>query len=131
MPQAADLTIKKADGSTDIVWTLKQPASGDGSAAVWRSDTIGDSPAVRPEFRVTSKSSQGGVRHVNGTISYPSFVEDADGIQVVQGVGFCNFHFAIPPGMLDSDALQLAAQAANLLDTTLMVSVNSTGFAPT
>jgi hypothetical protein len=131
MTQAADLTVKKANGSTDIVWSLKQPASGDGSNAVWRSDTVGDSPAVRPQLTVTSKAASSGVRHVNGTMSYPSFVEDADGIQQVQGVSYFNYHFSIAPGMLDSDASELAAQAANIIATTQMKSVNGSGFAPT
>lgn len=131
MTQAADITVKKADGTTDIVWTLMQPASGDGSAAIWRSNTVGDSPAVRPQLTVTSKAAASGVRHVNGTLSYPSFVEDADGIQQIQGVNYFNFHASIAPGALDSDSTQMAAQAANLLASTLMKAVNASGFAPT
>jgi hypothetical protein len=131
MTQAADITVKKADGTTDIVWTLKQPASGDDSKAVWRSDTVGNKPATRPEFSVSAKSASSGVRHVNGTISYPSYITDADGIQQIQGVGYFNFHASIPPGMLDSDATQLSAQGANLLASTIMKAVNSSGFAPT
>jgi hypothetical protein len=131
MTQAADITVKKADGTTDIVWTLMQPASGDGSAAIWRSNTVGDSPAVRPQLTVTSKAAVSGVRHVNGTLSYPSFVEDADGIQQIQGVNYFNFHASIAPGALDSDSTQMAAQAANLLASTLMKAVNASGFAPT
>jgi hypothetical protein len=131
MTQAANITIKKSDGSTDIVWTLKQPASGDGSKAVWRSDTVGDSPAVRPEFSVISKAASSGVRHVNGTISYPSFSEDADGIQQVRGVNYFNFHASISPNALDSDSLEMSAQAASLLASTIMKAVNASGFAPT
>jgi len=131
MTQAADITVKKADGTTDIVWTLMQPASGDGSAAIWRSNTVGDSPAVRPQLTVTSKAAASGVRHVNGTLSYPSFVEDADGIQQIQGVNYFNFHASIAPGALDSDSTQMAAQAANLLASTIMKAVNASGFAPT
>jgi hypothetical protein len=131
MTQAADITVKKANGSTDIVWTLKQPASGDNSNAVWRSDTVGDSPAVRPEFSVMGKASSGGVRHINGTLKFPSFVEDADGIQQIQGVGYINFHGSIAPGMLDSDATEMAAQGANLLASTIMKAVMASGFAPT
>jgi hypothetical protein len=131
MTQAADITVKKADGTTDIVWTLMQPASGDGSAAVWRSNTVGDSPAVRPQLSVTSKAAASGVRHVNGTVSYPSFVEDANGIQQVQGVNYINFHASIAPGALDSDSTEVAAQTANLLASPLMKAVLASGFAPT
>jgi len=131
MTTAADMTIKKADGSTDIVWTLMQPASGDGSAAIWRSSTVGSSPGTRPELRVISKASQGNVRHVNGTMTYPSYVTDVNGVQKVQGVIFFNFHFSLPPEALDSDILQAVAQATNLLDHSQMVSACTSGFAPT
>lgn len=131
MTQAADVTVKKANGSTDILWTLMQPASGDGSNAVWRSNTVGSSPAVRPQLTVQSKVAGSGVRHVNGTLSYPSFVTDGDGIQQVQGVNYFNFHVSIAPGALDSDSTEMSAQAANLLASTLMKAVNASGFAPT
>lgn len=131
MTQAADITVKKADGTTDIVWTLMQPASGDGSSAVWRSNTVGTSPAVRPQMSVSSKTAATGVRHVNGTISYPSYVVDANGVPQIQGVNYFNFHASVAPGTLDSDSSQCAAQAANLLASTLMKTVNASGFAPT
>lgn len=131
MPQAIDLTIKKANGTTDITWTLMQPASGDGSVATWRSNSVGSSPATRPQMSVSSKTAASGVRHVNGTISFPSFVTDTNGIQQVQGVNYFNFHASIAPSALDSDSTEMAAQAANLLATTLLKAVNASGFAPT
>jgi hypothetical protein len=131
MPQATDLTIKKANGTTDIVWTLMQPASGDDSNAVWRSNTVGTSPAVRPMLSVTAKAAKSGARHVNGTLSYPSYMQDADGIQQIQGVNYFNFHASIAPSALDSDSAEMAAQAANLLATTLLKAVVAAGFAPT
>lgn len=39
MPTMASITVKKADGTTDIVYDALAPAGGDGSQAVWRQDT--------------------------------------------------------------------------------------------
>lgn len=39
MPQAANITVKKADETTNITYDLLAPAGGDGSKATWRQDT--------------------------------------------------------------------------------------------
>jgi hypothetical protein len=39
MPAMASLTVKKADGTTDVVYDALTSAGGDGSQAVWRQDT--------------------------------------------------------------------------------------------
>lgn len=39
MPTMANITVKKADGTTDIVFDALSGSGGDGSPAVWRQDT--------------------------------------------------------------------------------------------
>jgi hypothetical protein len=39
MPSMANLTVKKADETTNIVYDALTPAAGDSSDAVWRQDT--------------------------------------------------------------------------------------------
>jgi hypothetical protein len=39
MPSMANLTVKKADETTNIVYDALTPAAGDASDAVWRQDT--------------------------------------------------------------------------------------------
>lgn len=39
MPTMANLTVKKYDGVTDIVYDALSASGGDGSPAVWRQDT--------------------------------------------------------------------------------------------
>lgn len=129
MPNMANITVKKADGATDITWYAKQPAGGSGPA-IWHSDSVGDSLATRPQLMVESTKSKNGVRHVNGTMTYPSFGEDISGNKVVKDVAYFNFHTALPNGSLDADIAELAAQGANLLASTLIKLVLSSGFAP-
>lgn len=39
MPTMANITVKKFDGTTDIVFDALSGSGGDGSPAVWRQDT--------------------------------------------------------------------------------------------
>lgn len=129
MPTMANIVVKKADGSTDITWTAKQPAGG-GGPAIWFSDSVGTSVGTRPQLTVESVSSKNGLRHVNGKITYPSIKQDAGGNNVAGDIAYFNFHIALPQGSYDQDVAELAAQAANLLDSSLLTEVLTTGFAP-
>lgn len=46
MPTMASVTVKKADGTTDIIYDALSGSGGDGSPAVWRQDT--GAPAALP-----------------------------------------------------------------------------------
>lgn len=46
MPTMASITVKKADGTTDIIYDALSGSGGDGSPAVWRQDT--GAPAAQP-----------------------------------------------------------------------------------
>lgn len=46
MPTMANVTVKKADGTTDIIYDALSGSGGDGSPAVWRQDT--GAPAAQP-----------------------------------------------------------------------------------
>lgn len=39
MPNLANITVKKSDGTTDVVYDGLAPSSGNGTDAVWRQDT--------------------------------------------------------------------------------------------
>jgi len=129
MPNMASITVKKEDGVTDIVWTAKQPAGGNGPA-VWHSDTVGTSVGTRPQMTIESVQSKNGLRHVNGKIIYPSVRQDAGGNNVPGDIAYFNFHIALPQGSYDADVAQLAAQSANLLASNLIKEVLTSGFAP-
>lgn len=56
MTQAANLSVKKSDGTTDVVYTSINPAAGDNSPAIWKNQTVGTTVAQQPELRVTAKA---------------------------------------------------------------------------
>ena len=53
MTQQTNITVKKFDGVTDIVYSAVLPAAG-GNAAVWRAPTLGTAMAHQPELRIKS-----------------------------------------------------------------------------
>lgn len=58
MPTMASQTVKKADGTTDIVYDAVAGSGGESSAAVWRQDTgaaAGLPVGLRSFFKLTSK----------------------------------------------------------------------------
>lgn len=134
MPSMADITVKKYDGTTDIVWTAKVPSAGDKAAALWRSETVGGGVAIgMPELRVTTQYN-GDKTARRGTVSfsYPIVGTDVNtGLSVVQYRYNGTLSFSADMRMSAGQLQEAGAQMANLLASTLMKSVLFGGFAPT
>lgn len=127
MPNMADVTIKKANGSTDITYSQKTPSAGDGGQALWRSDTVGTSAAARPVATcVASWNGPRTARKVNQKFTYPVF----DGTGAVVGQAIFEVNATIPVSMIDADVAEFAHQATNFNASALLKSVYQTGFAP-
>lgn len=130
MPQLANITVKKADGTTDIVWTGIVPSSGDKSPAVWKSLTVGATPGVRPEFRAISESNAAGTtRRLKTSISWPSSVVDANGRPVVLDKCSGSSLFTIAQSMNDTEIAEFCNQYANLLASALHKEMCKSGYA--
>lgn len=59
MSSIGNITVKKNDGTTDVVYSAIEGRSGDNPAR-WKAPALGATPATQPELRV-------GSRLVNGT----------------------------------------------------------------
>lgn len=72
MPQITNVTVKAANGTTDVVYTGVQPSAGGTSPAIWRDSSGAVSPGFQPEMRTTVKSNaQGTVKTIQLTGMYP------------------------------------------------------------
>lgn len=132
MPTMANITVKKNDGSTDIVWTAVQASGGESSPAVWRSNTIGTGPSQRPEIRLQSKwNGDQTARRLDISGTYPTLATAADGS--VSVIARCNVQASVvvPMGMLDTDINEACAQLMNLMSSSLFKSSLQAGYAPT
>lgn len=54
MATLANIVVKKADGTTDVTYVAKRPASGS-EPAVFRNEAVGTSLSQQPEFRVRAR----------------------------------------------------------------------------
>jgi hypothetical protein len=123
----ADVTIKKANGSTDITFTAKTPSAGDSAQALWRSDSVGTSAVTRPAVScVATWNGPRTARKANIKFTYP--IVDATGAVIGQAIFEGNS--TLPVAMADTDVAEFAAQSTNFIASSLMKSVISSGFAP-
>lgn len=117
MPTIANITIKKYDTVTDIVWSSINGSAGDKQPAIWRSNTVGGNVAVRPEFRAmarTSGAADAQVRRVNAEFFYPEYYT-IDGQQKVVNKCWGAFAFNAPLAAADVARQEAAVQFTGLL----------------
>lgn len=121
MAAAANITVKKNDGTTDIVYTSISPSSGDNTPAVWRSQTIGSAVSHQPELRVSAGNTGKNARRVRGTFMYPQIsTNTTTGVTSVVNKAFGSFEALEPRDMSAADINEFASQFANLIASALM-----------
>lgn len=136
MPSMASLTVKKADGTTDIVFDALSASGGDGSPAVWRQDT--GAPAakpvgLRPAFKLlTTWNGPKTARQAKFNLVFPYAVQDstttlysAKDRVVVDGI------FTIPQAIPAADLNEAVYQSCNLLAATLIKQCIAAGYSAT
>lgn len=131
MPQIADLTVKKNDGTTDVTYTAVVPSAGDKSPAIWRSTTVGSAAAHQPSLVLSSRNNGNGTaRRLEGQAVYPSLVTGTDGRVSVADRCIISINGVIPQGMPADDVNEAVSQALNLFATALVKSAFKSGYAP-
>lgn len=135
MPSMASITVKKADGTTDIVFDSITASGGESSPAVWRQDTgaaAGLPVGLRSLFKLSSKwNGPKTARQLSFEFSQPYAVQDstttlysAKDRVVMTGV------VTLPQGIPSSN-LNEVVQGLNLLASALVKSSAQAGYAPT
>jgi len=132
MTTAADIVVKKADGTTDITWSLLAGSGGDAAPAIWRSNTAAGTVGQRPTFQISSKwNGPKTARRVDMSGSFPSVYTNSNtGQTEVRGTVPFSCSFAVPFDIASTDLAEAAAQLLNLCASTLAKSAVSTGYAP-
>lgn len=133
MTTAASITVKKADGTTDIVWTLLTGSGGDTSPALWRSETAAGTIGQRPTFQISSRwNGPKTARRVDISGAFPSVFTNTSTSQTeVQGTIPFTCSFAVPVNIASTDLSEAAAQLCNLVASSMSKLSVSTGYAPT
>lgn len=133
MPVAADITVKKADGTTNVVYTLITSAGGDKSPALFRQNAAVGTIGQKPYLSVASRwNGDKSARRVEGTFVFPSvYTNTATGTTEVRAKAVGQFSIALPMDMLPADTTEVGPQFGNLLASAIVAATNSSGFAPT
>lgn len=132
MPTMANITVKKNDGTTDVVFTTVTASGGDKSPAVWRANAAVGYPGQRPELRIESRSNgDNTARRVDGVFTFPSvYTDTATSTTKILSRATCTFSAVIPGNMPDVDAEEFGAQLGNLLAHSLIEETLTSGYAP-
>jgi hypothetical protein len=131
MPQIANVTVKKNDGTTDVIYTAVVPSAGDKSPALFRNTTVGSAAAHQPSVTVTSRSNgPGTARRVEIEGRYPTLVTGGDGKISVSDRVIISLSAVVPMGMPTVEVNEAVSQLLNFTASTLMKDTVKTGFAP-
>lgn len=132
MPAIANITVKKYDGTTDVVYTAVASASSDGVPAQYEAQTGFTVPATRPTFKVTSRfNGKKTSRRVNATYSYPvSYVDSTTGRTVIIGSIAGEFSMILPQDIDQVAVREAHQQCVGLLKSATMKAVFDEGTAP-
>lgn len=131
MPTMANITVKKSDGTTDVVYTAIAGSAGDNSPAMFRNETIGTTLAERPSLLISSLSNgPKTARRINVNFSWPITSQDAGGNKTVTGRMTGTASCLVPQNQDVTIINEQASQFANLLGSTLVKASFKDGFAP-
>lgn len=135
MPTMASITVKKFDGTTDIVYDALSAAGGDSSPAVWRQDTgaaSGLPVGLRNLFKlITMWNGPKTARQMKVNFVAPYAVQDStttlysakDRI-VFDGI------ITLPQGVPASAINEAVYQCFNLVSASLTKQAGASGYAP-
>lgn len=131
MPQMANVTIKAANGSTDVVYVAKVPSAGDKTPARWSVDAANTVPAYRPQLEMVTRSNgPRNARIVEINLSYP-VTGVVNGNEVKLGSVPVKVYATVPTNLPDTATKEPLYQIGNLLSSALIRASLETGYAPT
>lgn len=136
MPSMANMTVKKNDGTTDIVYDALSPSAGDNVPAVWRQDTgnvAGLPVGLRSTLKVwTRDNGPKTARQFKLMFDRPYPTQDSTTTKYsATDKVHLELIVTIPNAMPASEINEGVAQGFNLIDDALMHSCAKAGYAPT
>jgi len=133
MPNMANITVKKADGTTDIVYTALTPSAGDNIPAVWRQEDVSKPAGGRTVASLLTKwNGPKTARRSDFSFTMPvTYVDSTTGLTKVAHRIPVSINAVVPQDVPDATVAEAIAQAGNLFVAALIRSSVSSGFAPT
>lgn len=130
MPNMANLTVKKADGTTDVTYVALTPSAGDQTPARWSLVAANAVAGLRPVYDLQSRfNAKRDARHLQSTLKYPD-VRMISGVDTVVGNCLITISGVIPLQVTDTVIAEAVAQAANIFKAALIADSFKAGYAP-
>jgi hypothetical protein len=125
----ANITVKKADNSTDITFTALAGSSGEGVPALWRHEDGSLPAALRPFMRTSAKNGTNGRRTQEALVVFP-IVQEIGGVKTQVGTHSMRLIGTLTFTDAQANVDEAVAQSINLFDSTTMVAAFKEGYAP-
>lgn len=131
MPALSNIIVKKADGTTDVTYTAITGAAGDGSPALFRNNTVGTSPAERPNITIGARwNGPRTARRVDCNFAWPTISTDMGGKKTVSGKFTGMATFSAPQDQDVTAITEAAYQFGNLVAAAIVKASFAEGLAP-
>lgn len=131
MASIANITVRKNDGTTDIVYTALVPSAGDTVPALWRADTVSAIPAHRPTLKMlTQNNSKKNARVERISYAFPVF-QTVGGVETKIGVIPMELNATIGTNFDTAVINEAVSQFGNLIVSALIRQSMKDGYAPT
>lgn len=136
MPNMANITVKKADGTTDITFDVVSAAGSDGQPAEWRQDTGANAAlpvGLRAKIKLSSKwNGPKTARQIAYEATFPYAVLSNDtGLYSARDRVVATGVITMPQGIPAANLNEAAYQIPNLLASALFKQSIAAGYAPT
>lgn len=128
MPTFGNITIKKADGTTDVVYTGIARSGGDNNPTRYRSETVGTVPAQKPVFAIVCGPGPNSSRKAVFNGKFPYY--DIDGKER-GSVILRNAEVIVSQGISTSEINEGVYQLLNLAASSAAKQTAAEGYAPT
>lgn len=117
MPTATNLTVKKADNTTNVTYTVISCAPGDKLPAIFRDNAFAAVAGNRPVFQIASKAVQNGknARVVEAKLTMPElFTNSTTGVTATRLKDVASCAVTIDLDAADTTHAEAVAQFFNL-----------------
>lgn len=131
MPSMANITVKKADGTTDNVFTAITGAAGDNQPARWRNDSAGTAIGHRPVASMLTRNNGNGTGRASTTRFQYRVERAVNGAPVLIGTIPFELHGVVGDQFTQAEIDEAVAQATNFFASSLHVSALKSGYSPT
>lgn len=132
MPNMANITVKKADGTTDVTFNAASPSAGDLSPAVWRQNAASGIIGHRPKVTLVVRDNAAKTGRVfQSSGSFPITFTDTNGKVSLVATVPLRFEGTLPAGVSDAMLMEAVYQYGNLIVAPLFRAALIEQYAPT